>query len=42
MLAGDCAASDSTESENNLEPNKDPEENELHRMAKVHEFLQMW
>jgi len=42
MLAGDCTALDTTETENDLELKKAVEESKLHRMAKVHDFLEMW
>jgi len=42
ILAGDCAASDTGEIGNDLELKKEAEEGKLHRMAKVHNFLEMW
>jgi len=42
ILAGDCAASDTGEIGNDLELKKEAEEGKLHRMAKVHNFMEMW
>jgi len=42
MLAGDETESDTTHSENDLETKKEVEEKKLHRMANVHNFLEMW
>jgi len=33
---------DTTNTENNSEMKKEAEERKLHRMAKVHDFLEMW
>ena len=41
-MAGDYTASDTTETENDLELKKEVEERKLHRMAKVHNFSEMW
>jgi len=41
ILAGDYTALDTTETENDLELKKEVEERKLHRMAKVHNFLEM-
>ena len=41
-MAGDCTALDTADTENNLELKKEVEERKLHRMAKVHNFLEMW
>jgi hypothetical protein len=42
ILAGTDPELDNTNTENNLEMNKEVEERKLHRMAKVHNFLEMW
>jgi len=42
ILAGDETESDTTHTEIDTEMNKEVEERNLHRMAKVHEFLEMW
>lgn len=42
ILACYCAALCTGETENNLELTKEAEGRKLHRMAKVHEFLDMW
>jgi len=42
ILAGDCAASDNRDTENDLESKKEAEQRKLHRMPKVHDFLEMW
>jgi len=40
-LAGDCAALDTEDTENDLEFKTEAEERKLHRMAKVHDILEM-
>jgi len=42
IWVGQCAALDDTDTENDLELKKQAEEWKLHRMAKVHDFLEMW
>jgi len=42
ILAGIEAESDTTNTENDSEMKKQAGENKLHRMAKVHDFLEMW
>jgi len=42
ILVGESAILDTSETENNLELNKVAEERKLYRMAKVHNFLEMW
>jgi len=42
ILARNCAALDTAETENTLELKKEMEERKLHRMAKVHNILEMW
>jgi len=42
ILAGYCAVLDTAETENELELNNEVEERKLHRIAKVHDFLEMW
>jgi len=42
ILAGNCTALDTMETENDLQLNKQVEERKLHRMAKVHNILKMW
>ena len=42
ILAVDNPVSDMTNTENDLEMKKEAEETTLHRMAKVHNFLEMW
>jgi len=42
ILAGNEPALDRTESENDLELKREAEEKKLHRLAKVHDFLEMW
>jgi len=42
ILAGTDPELDTTNTENNSEIKKDAEERKLHRMAKVHDFLEMW
>jgi len=42
ILAGNDPVLDSSESDNDLELKRDAEEKKLHRMAKVHDFLEMW
>jgi len=41
-LAGDNPTLDMTTTENNMEIKRVAEERKLHRMAKVHNFLEMW
>jgi hypothetical protein len=41
-LAGDCAVLDTTETGIGLEFKQEAEEIKLHRMAKVHDFLEKW
>jgi hypothetical protein len=41
ILAGDCALLDLAETDNHLELKKQVEENKFHRMAMVHNFLEM-
>jgi len=41
-LAGTDLELDTTNTENDLEMKKEAEERKLHRMAKVHDFLEMW
>jgi len=41
-MAGTDPELDTTSSENDLEMKKEAEERKLHRMAKVHDFLEMW
>jgi len=41
-LAGDCGELDTAETENNMELKNEAEERKLHRMAKVHNLLEMW
>jgi hypothetical protein len=41
-LAGDDPALDTTNTENYLEMKKEAEERKLHRMATVHNSLEMW
>jgi len=41
MLAGDCAALDTEETENHFELKKEVKERKLHRMANVYDFLEM-
>jgi len=41
-LAGDYTALDTTDTENDLELKKEVEETILQRMARVHDFLEMW
>jgi hypothetical protein len=41
ILAGDCAALDTADTENDLELKKQAEDTQLHRMAQVHDFLEM-
>jgi len=41
-MAGTDPELDMTSSENDLEMKKEAEERKLHRMAKVHDFLEMW
>jgi len=42
MLAGTEPELDTMNTENNAEMKKEAEERKLHRMAKVHDFLEMW
>jgi len=42
MLAGDVTARDSSNTENDPEMKKEAEDRKLRRMAKVHDFLEMW
>ena len=42
ILAGDCTALDSMYIENDLELKKEAVERKFHRMAKVHNILEMW
>jgi len=42
ILAGTDSESDTTNTENESEMKKEAEEWKLHRMAKVHDFLEMW
>ena len=42
MLAGVDPAVDMTNTENDMEMKKEAEDRELHRMAKVHNVLEMW
>jgi hypothetical protein len=41
-MAGTDPELDNTHTENDSEMKKEPEERTLHRMAKVHDFLEMW
>jgi len=41
-LTGDNPALDTTDTENNSEMQNEVEERKLHRMAKVHDFLEKW
>ena len=42
ILAGTAPELDTMKTENNSEMKKEAEERKLHRMAKVHHFLEMW
>jgi len=42
IFAGDNTVSDTTNTENDSEIKKEVEERKLHRMAKVHDFFEMW
>jgi len=42
IFVGDNPALDTTNTENHLEVNKEAKERKLHRMAKVHDILEMW
>jgi len=42
ILAGTDPELDTMNTENNSELKKEAEERKLHRMAKVHDFLEMW
>jgi len=41
-LAGDNPISDPTSTDNDMEMKREEEQQNFHRMAKVHEFLEMW
>jgi len=41
-MVGDDQALDMTKTENHMEMKREVEERKLHRMAKVHDFLEMW
>jgi len=42
LLAGDDPVLDLTSTDHNMEMKGEAEQKRLHRMAKVHDFLQMW
>ena len=42
LLAGDDPVLDPNSTDNNMELKREAEEKKLHRMAKVHDFLEMW
>jgi len=42
ILAGDDPVLDRSETDNDLQLQREAEERKLHRMAKVHDFLEMW
>jgi hypothetical protein len=42
ILAGDNPVLDTTEAENDIELKTEAEDSQWHRMAKVHDFLEMW
>jgi len=42
LLAGDDPESDSSSTDNDIEMKREVEEKKLHRMAKVHDILEMW
>jgi len=42
LLAGDDPALDTANTDNHLEMKREAEESKLHRMAKVHDILEMW
>jgi hypothetical protein len=42
LLAGDDPLLDSDSTDNDMEMKREAEEKKLHRMAKVHDFLEMW
>ena len=42
ILAGDDPVLDSSSTDNNMEMKREVEEKKLHRMAKVHDLLEMW
>jgi len=42
ILAGNDPVLDRSETDNDLELKREVEERKLHRMAKVHDFLEMW
>jgi len=42
VLAGEDPALDTTNTNNNLDMKREPVQKELHRMAKIHNFVDMW
>jgi len=42
ILAGDDSVLDATEAENYLEQKREAEKRQLHRLAKVHDYPEMW
>jgi hypothetical protein len=42
LLAGDGPVLDPDSTDNDMEMKREAEEKKLHRMAKVHDFLEMW
>jgi len=42
LLAGDDPVLDPNSTDNDMELKREAEEKKLHRMAKVHNFLEMW
>jgi hypothetical protein len=42
LLAGDNPVLDPDSTDNDMEMKREGEEKKLHRMAKVHDFLEMW
>jgi hypothetical protein len=42
MLGGANPELDNTKTENSSEMKNEPEETELHKLTKVHNFLEMW
>jgi hypothetical protein len=42
LLAGDDPVLDPDSTDNDMEMKREAEEKKLHRMAKVHDFLEMW
>ena len=42
LLAGDDPELDSTSADHDMEMKREAEQKKLHRMAKVHDFLEMW